>query len=256
MYEIIKHTKKQTTTLFTTPCEAIAKTRFAKSAGLLKLNESLELLHQGQVIDSAKKELAKAEDEDEDIIFPEAPSTWGRVGAVESLMKSLYCIAGSLPAQFRSSAVDCGIGWKEHAKQEPRKAKTENIALEMEEQIEERLSIRADIEAFIQASVAVCKNYQPPLDKPPVLVGIDPAAKPKPSIDLSTIKPGDKVMLVDGKTFQWSFAKDFTVNGIYTVCAVDLDDSLMSIRVYDDVGDRIWVFTEDVRIIGVDPGAT
>lgn len=59
MYEIIKHTKKQTTTLFTTPCEAIAKTRFAKSAGLLKLNESLELLHQGQVIDSAKKELAK-----------------------------------------------------------------------------------------------------------------------------------------------------------------------------------------------------
>lgn len=30
----------------------------------------------------------------------------------------------------------------------------------------------------------------------------------------------------------------------------------MSIRVYDDVGDRIWVFTEDVRIIGVDPGAT
>lgn len=55
MYEIIKHTAKKSTVLFTSPCEAIAKTRFAKSARLLKLNESLELLHQGQVIDSAKK---------------------------------------------------------------------------------------------------------------------------------------------------------------------------------------------------------
>lgn len=51
-------------------------------------------------------------------------------------MKSLYCIAGSLPAQFRSSSVDCGIGWKEHAKQEPRKAKAESVALEMKEQLE------------------------------------------------------------------------------------------------------------------------
>lgn len=166
-------------------------------------------------------------------------------------MKSLYCIAGSLPAQFRSSQVDCGIGWKEHAKQEPRKAKTDNIALEMKEQLETIVKFNAELEALTQASVAVCKNYQPPLDKHSVLFGIDPAAETKPPIDFSTIKPGDKVMLVDGKTFDSFWGKNLTVNGIYTVCEADHHE-YQGVRVYDEKGRKIWVYNTDVRPIGFD----
>lgn len=95
MYEILKHAAKQTTTIFASPCESMARARFAKSASLLKLNETLELWHEGQLIDSVSKSLPK--DEDGQIIFPEASSK------LEHTMKSPYCIAGSLPAQFRSS---------------------------------------------------------------------------------------------------------------------------------------------------------
>lgn len=167
-------------------------------------------------------------------------------------MKSLYYIAGILPAQFRSSQVDCGIGWKEHVKQEPPVNEAVDEALDTMLQEFETAKETAKQE-FTKESF---KEFVSKIEQSPVWFGIDPAAERQPSIDLSTIKPGDKVMLVDGKTFQCSWAKDFTVNGIYTVCAVDWDDSLMSIRLYDDVGGRIWVFTEDVRIIGVDPGAT
>lgn len=84
MYEILKHAAKQTTTLFTSPCESMARARFTKSASLLKPNETLELWHEGQLIDSVSKSLPK--DEDGQIIFPEAASTWGKViGAVTLL---------------------------------------------------------------------------------------------------------------------------------------------------------------------------
>jgi hypothetical protein len=79
MYEIIKHAAKQTTTLFTSPRESMARTRFAKSARLLKPNETLELLHENKVIDSVTKSLPK--DEDEQIMLPEAISTWSEVTA-------------------------------------------------------------------------------------------------------------------------------------------------------------------------------
>lgn len=89
MYEIIKYAAKQTTTLFTSPCESMARARFTKSAGLLKLNETLELWHEGKVIDSVTKSLPK--DEDGQIIFPEAAST------LEPTMKSLDLLSTSAP---------------------------------------------------------------------------------------------------------------------------------------------------------------
>lgn len=246
MYEIIKHVAKQTTTLFTSPCESMARARFTKSASLLKLNETLELWHEGQLIDSVSKSLPK--DEDGQIIFPEAAS------ALETRMKSLYCIAGILPAQFRSSRVDCGIGWKEHVKQEPRKAKAENGMSEIKEQLKEVIKLNAEIEAFIQESTTICQGYQPPLNQPPVWIGIDPAAEPKPSIDLSTIKPGDKVMLVDGETSKYSWARGFTKNKVYEVCETDFHPGkTMNIRLTDDRGAKLWVYTTDVRPIGFNP---
>lgn len=171
-------------------------------------------------------------------------------------MKSIYCIAGSLPAQFRSSQVDCGIGWKEHVKQEPRKAKAENGMSEIKEQLKEVIKLNAEIETFIQESTTICQGYQPPLNQPPVWIGIDPAAEPKPSIDLSTIKPGDKVMLVDGETFTRPWARDLTKNKVYEVRGVDKECLRgMNILIIDDAGDSIWVFTKDVRAVCFDPEA-
>ena len=55
MYELIKHfPNKQPAILLETPCESVARMRFEKSAALLKQHESLELKHDGKLIDSRK----------------------------------------------------------------------------------------------------------------------------------------------------------------------------------------------------------
>lgn len=55
MYELIKHyPNKQPAILLETTCEPMALMRFNKSAELLKKNESLELKHDGKLIDSRK----------------------------------------------------------------------------------------------------------------------------------------------------------------------------------------------------------
>ena len=55
MYSLIKHYKgKISAVLFETTCESMARMRFNKSAALLKKNESLELKHDGKLIDSRK----------------------------------------------------------------------------------------------------------------------------------------------------------------------------------------------------------
>ncbi len=143
-------------------------------------------------------------------------------------MKSLYCIAGILPAQFRTSQVDCGIGWKEHSKKKPRKGKK---VIEYDDSIESgTICTQAYLDRFAQVR------------------------ERQPSIDLSTIKPGDKVMLVDGETFKYGWARDFTKNKVYVVCEVDMEDTEgMQIRLIDDIGDTVWVFTADVRQIGFNP---
>lgn len=204
MYEIIKHAAKQTTTLFTSPCESMARARFTKSVGLLKLNETLELWHEGKVIDSVSKSLPK--DEDGQIIFPEAAST------LEPTMKCLYYIAGILPAQSRSSQVDCGIGWKEHTKQESRKDEEPKEGLNAASPITDYVSWRQLVgdarfadshieEAFRRKHTKEVDedikdtfgfatdtaNIQPPTELPIACFGIDPVAEPKPSIDLSTM---------------------------------------------------------------------
>lgn len=161
-------------------------------------------------------------------------------------MKSLYCIAGILPAQFRSSQVDCGIGWKEHVRQEPPVNEAVDEALDT--MLQEFESAReAAKQEFAKESF---KTFVSKIEQSPVWFGIDPAAEPKPSIDLSTIKIGDKVMLVDGETFKYSWARDFTKNKVYEVCEVDMEDTEgMQIRLIDDVGDPVWVFTADVRAV-------
>ncbi|MBK8271134.1 MAG: hypothetical protein IPK83_23595 [Planctomycetes bacterium] len=55
MYELIKHLpNRPAVTLLETPCESVARIRFEKSAALLKQHESLELKHDGKLIDSRK----------------------------------------------------------------------------------------------------------------------------------------------------------------------------------------------------------
>ncbi|MCB1767472.1 MAG: hypothetical protein KDJ22_15670 [Candidatus Competibacteraceae bacterium] len=52
MYELIKHApNKSSTILLETTCESMALMRFEKSAALLKQHESLELKHDGEVIE-------------------------------------------------------------------------------------------------------------------------------------------------------------------------------------------------------------
>lgn len=163
-------------------------------------------------------------------------------------MKSLYYIAGILPAQFRSSQVDCGIGWKEHVKQEPPVNEAVDEALDTMLQEFETAKETAKQE-FTKESF---KEFVSKIEQSPVWIGVDPAAESKPSIDLSTIKPGDKVMLVDGKTFDSFWGKNLTVNGIYTVCEADPHE-YQGVRVYDEKGRKIWVYNTDVRPIGFNP---
>ena len=55
MYELIKHSQNRPPViLLETPCESMARMRFTKSAALLKKHESLELKHEGKLIDSRK----------------------------------------------------------------------------------------------------------------------------------------------------------------------------------------------------------
>lgn len=238
MYELVKHTAKKSTVLFTSPCEIIARARFYKSAALLKINETLELRHDGQVVYSIKAcgySVGSKADEDGVAIFPEASGT----------LKDTCNVSGLLPAQFRSSPVDCGIGWKEHAKQEPRKAKAESVALEMEEQIEERLSIRTEIQAFIQAS----------LDKPPVLFGIDPAAETKPILtDLTSVKVGDFVAIHTTNTERMKAYSQWGIKlgKYYEVLTVSTDNTAMRLQVLNCNGVPIWVEDEDVRLLTFD----
>ena len=52
MYELIKHSpNKQPAILLETTCESMARMRFNKSAELLKKHESLELNHDGELIE-------------------------------------------------------------------------------------------------------------------------------------------------------------------------------------------------------------
>ena len=52
MYELIKHfPNKQPAILLETTCESMARMRLNKSAALLKKNESLELKHDGELIE-------------------------------------------------------------------------------------------------------------------------------------------------------------------------------------------------------------
>lgn len=52
MYSLNKHYKgKISAVLFETPCESVARMRFEKSAALLKQHESLELKHDGELLE-------------------------------------------------------------------------------------------------------------------------------------------------------------------------------------------------------------
>lgn len=51
MYSLIKHSpNKPSIILLETPCESVARMRFEKSATLLKQYESIELKHDGELI--------------------------------------------------------------------------------------------------------------------------------------------------------------------------------------------------------------
>ena len=54
MYELIKHFPSGSSVTVFVTCEYMVRMRFAKSAALLKQHASLELKHDGKLIDSRK----------------------------------------------------------------------------------------------------------------------------------------------------------------------------------------------------------
>ena len=146
-------------------------------------------------------------------------------------MKSIYNIAGILPAQCRTNPNDCGIAWSEHRSQpiqRPRKAGIKlHVACDSEEISAVYDKAISSIEAFKKAMTETLKP-------------IDPA----------TINVGDTVRLVGAKSTNQRWGRDLTINKDYRVIEVldDLDKQL-TIKIYDDAGDDIWVYTEDLMLV-------
>ena len=150
-------------------------------------------------------------------------------------MKSLYNIAGILPAQCRANPNDCGIAWSEHRSKHPAgrgKAGIElHIALDSQ-------AIRDDLKK-LDAYLNPAESAAPSTLKP-----IDPA----------TIKVGDTVRLVGSRTItEWPHC-NLKVGNNYKVIEVDRNcDEGMSISVsynsHGIGGQYFWIYDEDLMLV-------
>lgn len=127
-------------------------------------------------------------------------------------MKSLYNIAGILPAQCRANPNDCGIAWSEHRKVE--RVKREDVI-----QVESP-PFSGHITNLLDEIVYGVKrnNYEHLSYQDRIKTENTPNLKP---IDPKTIQVGDTVRLVGSRTItQWPYG-NLAVGKDYKVINVD-----------------------------------
>ncbi len=156
-------------------------------------------------------------------------------------MKSLYNIAGILPAQCRTNPNDCGIAWSEHRRVEQVR-REDVITVEVpplpdhfRKIIDEMITGNSKIYAEIASVFSESKKESPRTLKP---------------IDPKTIQVGDTVRLVGSRTItRWpgcnlEVGKDYKVNGVDRDC-----DQGMAINISCNVRGGFWIFNEDIMLI-------
>lgn len=156
-------------------------------------------------------------------------------------MKSLYNIAGILPAQCRSNPNDCGIAWSEHRRVE--RAKRDDIL---------RIEAPPTNDALTEYSKETMAAMLRRTAKSSVSLkelGI-PTETLKP-IDPTTIQVGDTVRLVGSRTIsEWPYG-NLEIGKDYKVIKCDKDCyEGMSISVsYNCNGKYFWIYDEDLMLV-------
>ena len=144
-------------------------------------------------------------------------------------MKSLYNIAGILPAQCRSNPNDCGIAWSEHRIQPPASHGKPAIPLQIIQiELDRKESREAvkKLDAYIQSSQII-----------------------KP-IDPKTIKVGATVRLVGNFFSSQKWSVNFTKYQYYEVIMVDRENRCgMPVMIRNDKGINNWMFGEDLVLV-------
>lgn len=166
-------------------------------------------------------------------------------------MKSLYNIAGILPAQCRANPNDCGIAWSEHRKVE--QVKREDVISVEAPPLTDALT------EYLKETMAACMSKL--MIMPKLMIDVNPADQGadqtvttaftlKP-IDPQTIKVGDTVRLVGSRTIsEWPYG-NLEIGKDYKVIKCDKDcDEGMSISVsYNCNGKYFWIYDEDLMLV-------
>lgn len=166
-------------------------------------------------------------------------------------MKSLYNIAGILPAQCRANPNDCGIAWSEHRKVE--QVKREDVISVEAPPLTDALT------EYLKETMAACMSKL--MIMPKLMIDVNPADQGadqtvttaftlKP-IDPQTIKVGDTVRLVGSRTIsEWPHC-NLEIGKDYKVIKCDKDcDEGMSISVsYNCNGKYFWIYDEDLMLV-------
>ena len=156
-------------------------------------------------------------------------------------MKSLYNIAGILPAQCRSNPNDCGIAWSEHRRVE--RAKRDDIL---------RIEAPPTNDALTEYSKETMAAMLRRTAKSSVSLkelGI-PTETLKP-IDPTTIQVGDTVRLVGSRTItEWPNCC-LDVGEDYKVKAVDREseDGLTVGFFLTKFSKPFWIYDEDLMLV-------
>jgi hypothetical protein len=166
-------------------------------------------------------------------------------------MKSLYNIAGILPAQCRANPNDCGIAWSEHRKVEK---------VRRDEEINVEVPPHNDaLTEYLKETMAACMSKL--MIMPKLMIDVNPADQGadqtvttaftlKP-IDPQTIKVGDTVRLVGSRTItEWPNCC-LDVGEDYKVKAVDREseDGLTVGFFLTEFSKPFWIYDEDLMLV-------
>jgi len=166
-------------------------------------------------------------------------------------MKSLYNIAGILPAQCRANPNDCGIAWSEHRKVE--QVKREDVISVEAPPLTDALT------EYLKETMAACMSKL--MIMPKLMIDVNPADQGadqtvttaftlKP-IDPQTIKVGDTVRLVGSRTItEWPNCC-LDVGEDYKVKAVDREseDGLTVGFFLTEFSKPFWIYDEDLMLV-------
>lgn len=166
-------------------------------------------------------------------------------------MKSLYNIAGILPAQCRANPNDCGIAWSEHRKVE--QVKREDVISVEAPPLTDALT------EYLKETMAACMSKL--MIMPKLMIDVNPADQGadqtvttaftlKP-IDPATIQVGDTVRLVGSRTVTcWpkcnlEVGEDYKVKVVDSRCADGMSVGLS----LDEFSKPFWIYDEDLMLV-------